>query len=60
MDREATLARLIKFSIQLYLPGPSLSNTAAVLEVRFTGHHWVHKADLDSNDRLHTRSFVLV
>ncbi|ACV46210.1 MULTISPECIES: IS6-like element ISHmu9 family transposase [Halomicrobium] len=52
VEREATPRFLMKFSIQLYLAGLSLSNTVSALEIvgveraRSTVHNWVHKAEL--------------
>ena len=52
VEREGTPEFLIKLSIQLYLSGMSLSNTASILEIfgvqcaQSTVHNWVHKADL--------------
>ncbi|OYR74044.1 IS6 family transposase [Halorubrum ezzemoulense] len=52
VEREATPRLWMKLSIQLHLPGLSLSNTVSFLEVfgvervRSTVHNWVHKADL--------------
>ncbi len=52
VEREATPEFLMKLSIQLHLPGLSLSNTVRVLEMfsvkraRSTVHNWGHKADL--------------
>ena len=52
VEREATPKSLMKLGIQIHLAGPSLSNTASILEIfgvsraRFTVHSWVHKAEL--------------
>ena len=52
VEREATPRELMRLSIQLHLPGLSLSNTVSVLEsfgvkrARSTIHNWVQKADL--------------
>ncbi len=52
VEREATPKLLMKLSIQLYLPGLSLSNTVSFLEefgvdrVRSTVYNCIHKADL--------------
>ena len=52
VEREPTPKLLMKLSIQLHLPGLSLSNTVSFLEIfgvdriRSTVHNWVHKADL--------------
>ena len=60
MEREAIPEFLIKFSIQMYLSGLSLSNTVRDIDVfgikraRFTVHNWVHKADPPKLDGLNS------